>query len=479
MLISKNSSPFKIFLSHSSKDRGFSAEIYEHLLCLDVPVWFSPVEMPPTGIWYTDEEIETKLRQAMEICDSALILVDEYALNSRWVDYEIKIAGEIRHVKPDFKLVPIINDYPKTLLPDHIQILHPIDFNRGYKTALVNLLNRLEMARTDPFSIAIIGNAMARGSRLLKDGVALQNHLVKIGVSNEVRDMILDIRNYLAQFSYRPAIHEIMRWLSRWCSEHEQIDMLIEGNQWYSHIPSGGQYRIIFSGLPTSIVLDGDDDGMTPLALMLTLLYPGSDLDPSSATSILAQYGQDGSAYLWVVQMNSIYRYSMGSRKQESILLSENRMMGASRLALDLRNVSIDPTTQMLMQMVMNKIGKGMIQENNVQNPNSKEVGTISILWKRLREEQWEFPRTAQNSALWSHLTHGGVLIYEVSKQTGISRTMSEQIKSILKSAGAWIITSPIDRSTEINIAFSVLQSNDIANYLGISPSKLKTLANK
>lgn len=77
----------------------------------------------------------------MEICDFALILVDDYALDSRWVNYEIKIANEIISKRPDFKLIPIINDYPKTPLPDHVQALNPIDFNHGYKTALRDMMN--------------------------------------------------------------------------------------------------------------------------------------------------------------------------------------------------------------------------------------------------------------------------------------------------------------------------------------------------
>jgi hypothetical protein len=477
MSASTSANPFKIFLSHSSKDRGFSAEIYEHLRCIGIPVWFSPVEMPPTGVWYTDEEIETKLRQGMDICDSALFLVDDYALNSRWVNYEIKIANEIVHERPNFKLIPIINNYPKTPLPDHIQVLGPIDFNHGYKTALRDMMKRLDLIGTGPFSIAAIGRAMAAGSRSLQMGIDFQTHLEELDLTNNVKGIILEIRKYLAKFSYRPSIQEITRWLEYWCSENTQMETLVEGNQWYSRIPIADNFQVIFSCLPTNIVLGQYDNGMTPAALMMTLVYPESGLDPMTTISILAQYGQDGSAYLWVVCRGRVYRYSMGSETIESRLLSENRLMGASQMVMNLANTSLDPTQQMLMQMIMNKMGQGMIQNEYDEFAGSNELGFISDLLKRLVKEEWEFPQTAQNSAFWGHLTHGGVLIYELSKETGISPTLSQQMNVILKSAGARIITISGNTSHQINISFSGLQSSDIADGLGVSLDQLEGLA--
>ena len=477
MLSSKSTNPFKIFLSHSSKDRGFSAEIYEHLRCIGIPVWFSPVEMPPTGVWYTDEEIETKLRQAMEICDSALILVDDYALHSRWVNYEIKIAEEIVRKRPDFKLIPIINDYPKAPLPNHIQALNPIDFNRGYKTALRDMLNRLNLVGMGSSSVSTIGRAMVWGSRSLNSGINLQAHLEKLGLSNIVKEMIFDIRDYLAQFSYRPSIQEISRWLWYWSSEKSQINTLVEGNLWYSRIPTGDQYRVVYSVLPTATLSGELDNGLTPLLLLITLIDPGSNLDTSTTLSILSQYGQDGSAYFWVVFNNGVFRYSMGSDTNGSILLSENRLMGASQMVFGFENVSLDSDMQMWMQMMMNKLGQGMLQNALPQSPPYKDAGILSDLWERLKQEEWEFPQTTQNDSFWAHLTHGGMLFYEVSRETGISPTLSQQINVVLKSAGARIITTSGKNSRQINMSFSGLQSKEIAKYLGVDLIQLDDLA--
>ena len=462
-----NPGSFNIFLSHTSKDRGFSAEIYEHLRCVGIPVWFSPVEMPPTGVWYTDEDIETKLRLAMERCDAALVLVDEYALNSRWVNYEIKIAAQIKQTRLNFELVPIINNLPKTPLPNPILALQPIDFNRGYKTALLNLINRLGLAQKDPLSVVALGYAMAKGSRMLRDGLTLQTHLEKIGVPDEIRAMIQNIRGYLAPFPFRPTIQKFLHWLRRWCSKHSRIETVVEGNQWYSHIPTSDRYSLIFSSLPTSLVLRGEDDGMTPMALLLTIVPPGSVLAPATTTSILAQYGQDGSAYLWLIHDHSVYRYSMGSKDCDSILLSENRLMGASQLAMNMRNPSIETTDQMLLQMMMNKMGKGMIQDT----PEDPDAKWLSQLLRKLKADGWEFPQSSQNNALWAHLTHGGLLIYKISQQTGISITLSQQIQTILKSAGAQILR---DATSDIVLSFSALQSNEIANYLDLNLAELK-----
>lgn len=462
---------FNIFLSHTSKDRGFSAEIYEHLRCVGVPVWFSPVEMPPTGVWYTDAEIETKLRQAMERCDSALVIVDEYALNSRWVNFEIEIAAQIQHTRSNFALVPIINDLPKTPLPDAILALQPIDFNRGYKTALLSLLSRLGLVRKGPHSVAALGNAMAKGSRMLQAGLALQTHLERIRVPDEIQAMILDIRDYLASFPFRPAIQESLRWLWRWCSEKSRIETLVEGNQWFSCIPASERYTLIFSSLPDPLAWKGHDDGMTPIALLLTIVPPGSVLAPTTSTTILAQYGQDGSAYLWLVRDHRVYRYTMGTKDHDSILLSENRLMGASQLAMNLSNPSIDHTQQMLLQMMMNKMGKGMIQDIS----DGLAASWLSPLWRKMKADGWEFPHSTQNNALWAHLTHGGVLVYKISQETGISITLSQQIQTVLQAAGAQVLW---DSTSDVVLSFSALQLDEITNHLDMDQADFRNLRN-
>lgn len=81
---------------------------------------------------------------------------------------------------------------------------------------------------------------MAIGSRSLQMGTDLKTYLENLGLTNIVMEMILEIRNYLAQFSYRPSMQEIIRWLWYWCSGRTQIETLVEGNQWYSRIPPWG-----------------------------------------------------------------------------------------------------------------------------------------------------------------------------------------------------------------------------------------------
>ena len=476
MAFSNSVNPFKIFFSHSSINRGFSAEIYEHLRCMGIPVWFSPVEMPSTGVWYTDEEIESKLRQAMEICDSALVLTDDYTLHSRWVNYEIKIAEKIAKIKPDFKLIPLINSYPKELLPEHFQKLNPIDFNHGYMTALRDMLNRLNINGEDTFSVMGIKCLMVGGSRYLQNGIDLKTYLEKAKISIEIKDMILEIRNYLAQFSYRPSIQEITRWLSYWCSDKTYVEPLVEGNQWYSRVPKGDQYGVIFSYLPTDIVNEQPDDGMTPAAFLITIVFPQSDLDPETTITILAQYGADRSAYFWIVFQNNVFRFSMGSENYRSILLSENRLMGASRMVLNLYQTSLNAIDIHWKQMIMNKMGQGMVQDDPNQYNQYRKTKILPDLVNKLKNEEWDFPQTSQNVALWGHLTHGGILIYEVSRETGICPTISQQINLVVKSAGAQVITISENKSFSINISFSLLQSDEILRYSGISPDRIVKL---
>lgn len=474
MTIIDTTNPFKIFLSHSSKDRGFSAEIYEHLRCIGIPVWFSPVEMPPAGVWYTDEEVETKLRRGMETCDSALFLVDGYALDSRWVNYEIKIADEIVHSKPDFKLIPIINDIPKSEFPQFIQALHPIDFNHGYKTALLELMNRLGLADKRASSVSTIGALIVRGSRSLQKGTDLASHLKQLEIPEQIKHMVLEVRDYLAGFEFRPDMQEITRWLCLWCSNQPPAKTLVEGNQWYSRIPQEDQFRLIFSALPVSLSGGESDDGGTPAAFIMTLIPPGCDPETETATSMLAQYGQDGSAYFWLINHNRVMRYSMGSANTNSILLSENRMMGASQMVMDLANGTQDSTMQMLMQMMQNKIGGGMLQNEETLHERYKEVKSLSGLLTKLTKAGWEAPETSQNDALWAHLTHGGILLYEVARTSGISPTLGLQIGILLKSAGAQSMAAPGDSKRKIYLSFSSLQSQEVSHFLGINPIALE-----
>jgi TIR domain len=94
-----NKRPYRTFLSHAHVDKGFVDKFYQWLTDFaDIPVWYDSVEFP-SGL------VASELGRAIEDCQSAIIILSNDSIQSRWVEEEWNICVEQKNSAPDFQIM--------------------------------------------------------------------------------------------------------------------------------------------------------------------------------------------------------------------------------------------------------------------------------------------------------------------------------------------------------------------------------------
>src|SRR5439155_12641751 len=89
-----------VFISHSSKDDGVVRELRNALEALGMETWADSERLAGGDL------LSTEIQKAIEDADYFLAVVSIHALNSEWVQREIKHAKKVR--KRGYKIVPLI-----------------------------------------------------------------------------------------------------------------------------------------------------------------------------------------------------------------------------------------------------------------------------------------------------------------------------------------------------------------------------------
>ena len=82
--------PNHIFISHSTEDNGFATELRDVLEALQLPVFMDTREL--SGGDKLKPELEQKIEEARQV----LVVVSLNALNSDWVQWEVKRRSKSR-----------------------------------------------------------------------------------------------------------------------------------------------------------------------------------------------------------------------------------------------------------------------------------------------------------------------------------------------------------------------------------------------
>ncbi len=120
-----------IFMSHSSKDRDFTAQLAERLNGAGFRCWVDVNDIPDGSTWM--REIQT----AVEGCGAMLVVISKDGRDSEWVERETLLAMELR--KPLF--IARIDDTP---LPLHLINRQFSDFRSRPETAIKKLVTALQ-----------------------------------------------------------------------------------------------------------------------------------------------------------------------------------------------------------------------------------------------------------------------------------------------------------------------------------------------
>lgn len=475
--MSTPSDPVRVFVSYSRRDRGFVTSLCENLRLLRVPIWFDQLEVDPHGRTFTEAELRDALRTGLTQCSAILILLNKYSLCSPWVAYETATAQEIRSERPEFQVVGLATEKLASSVPsDVLQDAEILDFSAGYKTAIAKLGGLL----TREIHVASgldVHAAMMAATRNLQEGVTFPDHMRLCGVSPAQISRLEAARNALARFQQQPLVTDIV----------ELVDMLDVGGR-YDFLASGNlplrvgvpgkQYALAVSFLPTlSLVVNRPSTMNARVEVVLLSLWPSSEQPRmSNMSTLMAQYNPDGSSFLWLSHEAHIHRYAMGSAEANSVLLTENRKMGDREWAFRWPINNPDENLLWHRQALANKLGLGQVQQSQkFKEPRNRGIGNWSAhslwmavstmekalppvlltepknwasdLWSSVIRGKWEQPEVSQPSALLGHLNMGGVLLFEVSRQSSVSPILAEQITQMTHCAGGRAFRLQVDPS--------------------------------
>jgi len=91
--------PREVFLSHSTKDRGFADRIAAVLRDHGVPVWYSTTNIVGAKQWHDE------IGKALARCDWFIVVLSPHSIKSRWVQRELHYA--LDDPRYDNRIIPI------------------------------------------------------------------------------------------------------------------------------------------------------------------------------------------------------------------------------------------------------------------------------------------------------------------------------------------------------------------------------------
>lgn len=125
--------PNEVFLSHSSLDREFAANLAVVLRDHGVPVWYSPTNILGAQQWH--DEIGAALRRS----DWFLLILSPNSVESMWVERELQFA--LQQTRLADKIVPLLHrpcDHER--LSWVLSIFQFVDFQQAFDEGCRDLL---------------------------------------------------------------------------------------------------------------------------------------------------------------------------------------------------------------------------------------------------------------------------------------------------------------------------------------------------
>jgi TIR domain-containing protein len=110
----------RVFISHSSADKDFVQLVATELCKVAFETWFDKEQI------LVGDDVLDKLGEGLQTMDFLVFVISRKALQSRWVDRELKFAARKEIENKQILILPfIIDDTPSTRLPWFIQHLRP------------------------------------------------------------------------------------------------------------------------------------------------------------------------------------------------------------------------------------------------------------------------------------------------------------------------------------------------------------------
>lgn len=132
----------KIFISYSSQDAEFAAQLRDDLNIIGHNPWIDSFEINP------GENILTKIQEGIKDCKYALIIISKSSMASGWVDKEWKESLWESHYKGGLKIIPILKE--ECEIPIFLRTIKFADFTKSYAVGFSMLCMKLRFALINP-----------------------------------------------------------------------------------------------------------------------------------------------------------------------------------------------------------------------------------------------------------------------------------------------------------------------------------------
>jgi hypothetical protein len=456
------------FISYSSLNRGFVSTLYENLMLIGVKGWIDLIEMPRADTPFEEHELNAALRSAMDSCDLAIVVLSDYALTSKWVQYEIAYAIESSRRRPGFKLIPLLDERMKSPLPEWIECLDPIDFSRGYNTALAQLLQRTGIASSQSPSwlAGSISQSRSFASRTSDSGTSFSDHVRATISDSQLASYVAYLGPECARVEHHESADDVLVNLTGWANTWLEESCVVNGNEQKAFNDNRVRMRAILSTIPAPWA----NPDRSVLALV-SFYRPETSYDNEPDCTLGAEYRTDGSGNLWLAYKGHIHHYTLGNSQHLPRLLMERRKMGAEPYVF-IWPIKNPPSHELwLLQAMHNKAGRGSLVapfRSVFAEQMQGTRGMVRSVLERAATLNWVTPVTRQEESLIAHLTHGGIFCYEIFPAGGISLMLARQIKHVLTCAGALVIDeSGSDTAWETRrqwVSLSTLQKDLLVN---------------
>ena len=117
LLQSVSTSSYKIFVSHSFRERFVATALAKEIRGLGAEAWLAEIDVKG------GDPIKRRILEGVEACDEAIVLLSRYALESQWVIFESGvICGQHK------RLTPILNGIRPEEMPPMMDV-RAIDIN--------------------------------------------------------------------------------------------------------------------------------------------------------------------------------------------------------------------------------------------------------------------------------------------------------------------------------------------------------------
>ena len=125
--------PKEIFLSHSSADKIFAAQVDETLRQHGLPIWYSPINIVGSQLW------QDEIGAALARCDWFILILSPNSIESMWVKRELNYA--LMEARLIGRIIPLrLAPCPEKELSWVLPQLQIIDFTASHDDGCAQLL---------------------------------------------------------------------------------------------------------------------------------------------------------------------------------------------------------------------------------------------------------------------------------------------------------------------------------------------------